>query len=120
MLSVGGRRARHRLICFKQKTAYEMRIRDWSSDVCSSDLFTDADRIWNRTVVRCRPRMMPISSFVFPAAAQRDRKSVVLGKRVAVRVDHGGRRLITNTIQRHTNHAHIHCMDVLYAECVSP
>src|SRR3546814_10038481 len=22
---------------FKQKTAYEMRIRDWSSDVCSSD-----------------------------------------------------------------------------------
>src|SRR3546814_7989637 len=28
------------LCCFfKQKTAYEMRISDWSSDVCSSDLF---------------------------------------------------------------------------------
>src|SRR3546814_2718753 len=26
---------------FKQKTAYEMRISDWSSDVCSSDLITD-------------------------------------------------------------------------------
>src|SRR3546814_7695744 len=27
------------LFCFfKQKTAYEMRISDWSSDVCSSDL----------------------------------------------------------------------------------
>src|SRR3546814_7680521 len=25
----------------KQKTAYEMRISDWSSDVCSSDLFDD-------------------------------------------------------------------------------
>src|SRR3546814_5247438 len=25
--------------CFKQKTAYEMRISDWSSDVCSSDLW---------------------------------------------------------------------------------
>src|SRR3546814_5862704 len=25
---------------FKQKTAYEMRISDWSSDVCSSDLCT--------------------------------------------------------------------------------
>src|SRR3546814_3248473 len=25
-------------IFFKQKTAYEMRISDWSSDVCSSDL----------------------------------------------------------------------------------
>src|SRR3546814_4273034 len=27
---------------FKQKTAYEMRISDWSSDVCSSDL----GRVW--------------------------------------------------------------------------
>src|SRR3546814_4976262 len=32
---------------FKQKTAYEMRISDWSSDVCSSDLlgFTDPPAI---------------------------------------------------------------------------
>src|SRR3546814_1692604 len=28
---------------FKQKTAYEMRISDWSSDVCSSDLSDDAE-----------------------------------------------------------------------------
>src|SRR3546814_4755492 len=27
---------------FKQKTAYEMRISDWSSDVCSSDLLSPA------------------------------------------------------------------------------
>src|SRR3546814_6115794 len=27
------------LFFFKQNTAYEMRISDWSSDVCSSDLF---------------------------------------------------------------------------------
>src|SRR3546814_5855070 len=27
---------------FKQKTAYEMRISDWSSDVCSSDLVLNA------------------------------------------------------------------------------
>src|SRR3546814_17723083 len=33
---------------FKQKTAYEMRISDWSSDVCSSDLFA-------RPVTRKRP-----------------------------------------------------------------
>src|SRR3546814_10204487 len=26
------------VFCFKQKTAYEVRISDWSSDVCSSDL----------------------------------------------------------------------------------
>src|SRR3546814_7150030 len=32
---------------FKQKTAYEMRISDWSSDVCSSDLDAarDAERL---------------------------------------------------------------------------
>src|SRR3546814_6126309 len=28
---------------FKQKTAYEMRISDWSSDVCSSDLLAGRD-----------------------------------------------------------------------------
>src|SRR3546814_4861494 len=30
------------LFFFKQKTAYEMRISDWSSDVCSSDLMEGA------------------------------------------------------------------------------
>src|SRR3546814_6405562 len=29
---------------FKQKTAYEMRISDWSSDVCSSDLAQQAEQ----------------------------------------------------------------------------
>src|SRR3546814_15655503 len=29
---------------FKQKTAYEMRISDWSSDVCSSDLWSGGAR----------------------------------------------------------------------------
>src|SRR3546814_7398824 len=29
---------------FKQKTAYEMRISDWSSDVCSSDLVPTVQR----------------------------------------------------------------------------
>src|SRR3546814_11265108 len=29
---------------FKQKTAYEMRISDWSSDVCSSDLLIDLQK----------------------------------------------------------------------------
>src|SRR3546814_5336972 len=33
---------------FKQKTAYEMRISDWSSDVCSSDL--DHATGWSSTV----------------------------------------------------------------------
>src|SRR3546814_9852130 len=32
---------------FKQKTAYEMRISDWSSDVCSSDLLVLIDTTLN-------------------------------------------------------------------------
>src|SRR3546814_10506673 len=35
---------------FKQKTAYEMRISDWSSDVCSSDLNS------SRRAARCNGR----------------------------------------------------------------
>src|SRR3546814_6862213 len=34
---------------FKQKTAYEMRISDWSSDVCSSDLLAVLDPEARRT-----------------------------------------------------------------------
>src|SRR3546814_4290383 len=41
---------------FKQKTAYEMRISDWSSNVCSSDLFC-APLIGR--VVRCPPLPAP-------------------------------------------------------------
>src|SRR3546814_3263069 len=33
------------VVCFKQKTAYEMRISDWSSDVCSSDLLKRAKNL---------------------------------------------------------------------------
>src|SRR3546814_9176804 len=31
---------------FKQKTAYEMRISDWSSDVCSSDRIEEGPRVY--------------------------------------------------------------------------
>src|SRR3546814_5497316 len=49
------------LFFFKQKTAYEMRISDWSSDVCSSDLITGRSFIVDPrvdgkvTVVSARP-----------------------------------------------------------------
>src|SRR3546814_13176030 len=33
---------------FKQKTAYEMRISDWSSDVCSSDLIFEDNASYKR------------------------------------------------------------------------
>src|SRR3546814_2908457 len=39
---------------FKQKTAYEMRISDWSSDVCSSDLGCRSGRSWSGPAGRIR------------------------------------------------------------------
>src|SRR3546814_5819713 len=38
------------VLFFKQKTAYEMRISDWSSDVCSSDLGWTKGRAPGRAV----------------------------------------------------------------------
>src|SRR3546814_1658609 len=41
---------------FKQKTAYEMRISDWSSDVCSSDLLEENKARKKEAVAAEKPR----------------------------------------------------------------
>src|SRR3546814_5618625 len=50
---------------FKQKTAYDMRISDWSSDVCSSDL-TRFDPFLQQLVGG-----LPVNGLVILAAQQR-------------------------------------------------
>src|SRR3546814_9516034 len=103
----------------KQKTAYELRISDWSSDVCSSDLSLSdltliycgkaeighifrsfslkgpAIRLESEKSASNRLSLATIGQVRQAArlAAMHDRKSVVLGKSVSVRVDLGGRRL---------------------------
>src|SRR3546814_2885991 len=44
------------LFCFffKQKTAYEMRISDWSSDVCSSDLRPLRPHLHRKRIIKGR------------------------------------------------------------------
>src|SRR3546814_8433977 len=95
---------------FKQKTAYEMRMSDWSSDVCSSDLqyvdgafHSGGGLRFTRTRCgkRAASRSRPVSSLWLSAISDNasgkpsaDRKSVVSGKSVSVRVDLGGRRII--------------------------
>src|SRR3546814_15485039 len=107
---------------FKQKTAYELRISDWSSDVCSSDLKSGHGQAFDQRVDPDGGRTCPLH----PArpcrhserAAGRegflrclrtgprhraagDRQSVVEGKGGSVRVDLGGSRNIKNkNIQR--------------------
>src|SRR3546814_6006171 len=105
--------------CFKQKTAYEMRISDWSSDVCSSDLCDDPDfpvqprrrgaDVRDVGVPRSRPVVprrrngrgaqrdrdgVPWRRRAGLARLQGDRKSVVEGTSVSVRVDLGGGRIM--------------------------
>src|SRR3546814_16188988 len=75
-----------------------MRISDWSSDVCSSDLQKAAPFKRNDAMLE----VMPIGVIAFPGTGiteNLDRKSVVSGKSVSVRVDLGGRRTIKNTKQ---------------------
>src|SRR3546814_15186537 len=119
------------VVFFKQKTAYERRISDWSSDVCSSDLNETIGRIAAELADRSRPFCHDVVSNAravlaelelavevargryltvderFQAAvhhdgAQIDRKSVVLGKRVSVRVYLGGRRIIKTKTKKKT------------------
>src|SRR3546814_3356818 len=68
---------------FKQKTAYEMRISDWSSDVCSSDLL-DRGRLLRSLPVsaeRRGGRSLPAARFHNPRTPAR-----------AVSHRHSGRR----------------------------
>src|SRR3546814_17006019 len=84
---------------FKQKTAYEMRISDWSSDVCSSDL--RPPRRWRQACLRAaRPLALHICQNGrclrrkrHPAFLWRSEERRV-GKELSVRVDLGGRRII--------------------------
>src|SRR3546814_11528443 len=87
---------------FKQKTAFEVRISDWSSDVCSSDLifpdgYDSTKMFWfvdGKTAYGGRAALLPLLLSIL-----KDRKSVVSGKSVSVRVDLGGRCIINKKKQ---------------------
>src|SRR3546814_18952951 len=114
------------VLFFKQKTAYEMRISDWSSDVCSSDLRFDrlaevlglgAVHYKDESARFGRGSFKPLGGAyaALHLLAQRleaalghpvsldeirdgrqDRKRVVTGQRRSVRVETGGARIIHN------------------------
>src|SRR3546814_19038196 len=105
----------------KRKTEYELRISDWSSYVCSSDLQGRRDRPQEQLCARTQADVRGCNDHRLQdqrlcarhdarrhlsivrlsrarrcrrARAAQDRKSVVSGKSVSVRVDPGGRRII--------------------------
>src|SRR3546814_8105977 len=70
---------------FKQKTAYEMRISDWSSDVCSSDLaeaFEPGDARLRRDVGRAAA-IVGLAAFADPHHGEIERMPVALALEVA-------------------------------------
>src|SRR3546814_12271009 len=82
-----------------------MRISDWSSDVCSSDLQWHRSQSLRRRGCGNRNGQSRIRIFrrieeqgrhldLRSARPMADRKSVVSGKSVSVRVDTGGRRIL--------------------------
>src|SRR3546814_18386216 len=108
-----------------------MRISDWSSDVCSSDLCLNFEHIrpppacgrgqgWAATLQGATPLRVAskLATLAAPPARRgdvrslsrrrpepgpdRDRKSVVEGKSVSVRVDLGGSRLIKKKKKNNT------------------
>src|ERR1043165_540574 len=68
---------------FKQKTAYEIRPRDWSSDVCSSDLLQRLEqaiaRKQNRLAIAHRPRLGVVVDFVEIVDADKTGERFALG-----------------------------------------
>src|SRR3546814_6419761 len=111
------------VFCFKHKTAYELRISDWSSDVCSSDLEEQVPQLrplpqigsganrfhatfamspndfCRKAVCKGSPRNCSIATasepmFARDRQAEFARKSAVEGNSGLGSVDHGGRRNI--------------------------
>src|SRR3546814_4635359 len=76
---------------YKQKTAYEMRISDWSSDVCSSDLLDIVRRLLDEEGL-----CLGLSSGINVAGAMALARQLGPGKRIAtILCDSGFRYLST-------------------------
>src|SRR3546814_16330839 len=73
--------------CFKQKTAYEMRISDWSSDVCSSDL---------HAVLLCAAFVALCDAHTIGAVLVDDRDAKILGLAAQLRL-----REVREHVRRH-------------------
>src|SRR3546814_14638666 len=92
-----------------------MRISDWSSDVCSSDLLVEIKQLGRQRAIAARFSRHRLGAVLViigdrletrggggggadladdEVIVAQDRKSVVEGRSVSVRVDHGGRRII--------------------------
>src|SRR3546814_9321407 len=101
------------ILFFKQKTAYEMRISDWSSDVCSSELLedvVDADAAGEVQASVAVPRYYEAYEATFDLRVHRPVEVTVVcdrGERLRVETDAGifsARGIINATGTRSEEH----------------
>src|SRR3546814_3203382 len=96
------------LFFFKQKTAYEMRISDWSSDVCSSDLAAQLGLPYG-FASHFAPQALDMAIAIyrerFKPSAQLAKPYVLVGMNViAAESDDEARRLATTQQMRSEEH----------------
>src|SRR3546814_6189365 len=84
---------------FKQKTAYEMRISDWSSDVCSSDLPLPPKPL--------PPKPLPLPPKLLPSLRSRLRPSRRQGMNPPQRLPSRWQPLSTSPIRNHRSMSEI-------------
>src|SRR3546814_17821120 len=90
---------------FKQKTAYDMRISDWSSDVCSSDLnpatigasrllygylLRKSAEVWEYRPCRLHMKLIVIDDVVYIGSANFDVRSLFVNVELMVRIADAG------------------------------
>src|SRR3546814_916042 len=82
---------------FKQKTAYEMRISDWSSDVCSYDLW--------RPGVGCRRDLLSVSKYLIRT---RTGRALTLAKVIRMVHNKSSQQALTHEPEAPSTHQHQH------------
>src|SRR3546814_1001243 len=79
---------------FKQKTAYEMRISDWSSDVCSSDLVVHRDLVVVGAAVQLLAHLQERVELAIDREVEVRHLLLGLGEALGDHLAHAGERLL--------------------------
>src|SRR3546814_4361108 len=79
---------------FKQKTAYEMRISDWSSDVCSSDLEIPNVKI-DKEALELAVELMERKAGKFEPEKLKDEYAEAVWELINAKIEHRAPEIVT-------------------------